>query len=122
MFYLVGLRTHDGYDWVYEVLEIGNCGTVIKAIPAHGNKYDWHQNLHNIYGDRVGNHLIDIIENLDFVSLKKKKREKVLGIIDKHNQFYRKPAYDKSEYWVFKIPNNQICKSRRYARYVKNSI
>lgn len=110
MFYLVGLRTHDGDDWIYEISK----NEVVNAFCV--DRHDYPRKVLSAYGMEIGNKIIDSVKNLDFKSLTKKKKERILKVINSYranNNCYRTGR----EYWVFKIPietqpHNQICKTK----------
>lgn len=97
MFYLVGLKTHDGDDWIYEISQ----NKVVNEFCADNNDYP--RNVFAAYGAEIGGKIKDCIENLDYRSLKQKRKVKIMEIINsyrKKNNYYRIGK----EYRVFKIP------------------
>lgn len=109
MFYLVGLRTHDGDDWIYE---ISKDKKIVNEFCV--DRHNYPRNVISAYGMEIGDKIIDNVKNLDFVCLTQKKKAEILKIINRYranNNFYRTGR----GYWVFKIPietqpNNQIYK------------
>lgn len=105
MFYLVGEKSHEGQDWIYEISE----GMVKNAFYAHGN--GWRHDLfkHGGYGAEMSNQIIDCVENLDFVCVKTKERKKILEIISEYHEYHKDLVLPSvlttigERLWVFKI-------------------